>query len=356
MRFSDRLAILALIAVAAVACKDSSTVRGGLGRTGVASGRGIQKVTELAWKSDVDSFGSVLLVSGDVWVPTRKKLVHLSDDSGEEVEHVELPAVASPAMTIASGVAYWGSGHRVVAANVDDGEELWSSKTKSAVQTAVAVSDELVLAGGGTLHAFERVSGEEQWTFEGEGEIDGAPSFVDDQAFVTDSSGRIYAVDAATGQQSWVFEGPAGFDPVSVAVDGAVAVAGDSRGVVWAVFADRGREKWRFPTGGVVSSSVAIHDDRVFVGNEAGVVLAINARTGQEVWRTDELAAVTTAPVVAGGLVYVGCDDGRLLALDEETGEVAWEFELEDEPVAAPTIGNGTIWVTDHSGQVYAIE
>jgi outer membrane protein assembly factor BamB len=354
MRSSRLVACAALLAIAASACKNSSTARGGLGRTGESSASGIQKVEKLVWKADLGATGAPFRVSGDLWVPAGKKIVQVED--AREASAVDLPSRPSSALTVESGDVYWGAGRKVWAASLDAGEKIWSAKASSTVRRTVAVTDDVVFASGGALHAFDRDTGEERWKFGGEGDIGGAPSFVGDDAFVVDSEGSMFAVDIATGQQVWAFTGPAPFADVSVAVDGEIAVAADLRGVVWAVFADRGREKWRFPTGGVVSSSVAIHSNRVFVGNELGVVVAINARTGQEIWRVDDLAAVVTAPVLAGGLVYVGCDDGRLIALSAEDGKVAWEFELEAEPIAAPTIGNGVVWAADHDGNVYELK
>jgi outer membrane protein assembly factor BamB len=322
----------------------------------VSSASGIEKVEELTWKAEVDANDAPFRVSRSLWVPTGKKLVTVSDGEVAEESTVELPSRPTSPMTVEDGTAYWGSRRNVWAAEFATGEKLWKAKASANVHQAVAVTDEIVLVSGGSLHAFERDSGEERWVFEADGAIEGAPSFFGERSIVADSKGTIHAVDVATGQESWAFEGPSPFDGVSVAVDGEVAVAGDVRGVVWAVFADRGREKWRFPTAGVISSSVALHGDRVFVANEVGQVFAINARTGQEVWRVEELPAIVTAPVVAGGLVHVGCDDGRVIALGTGEGAKVWEFQLEGVPAAAPTIGNGVVWIIDDEGTVYALE
>lgn len=43
----------------------------------------------------------------------------------------------------------------------------------------------------------------QQWTFTGDGHLQGAPLAVDQYVFIGSSSGNIYAVDSTTGLQAW---------------------------------------------------------------------------------------------------------------------------------------------------------
>ena len=117
---------------------------------------------------------------------------------------------------------------------------------------------------------------------------------------------------------------------------------------------------WYYDTGslpGVLEASPVISNGTLYGTVTWGVVFAVDARTGKEKWRWDpqlghqnfpsgsmgkpDSEKVRTGPslccgpgnrgvAVYGGKVYVGTLDARLVALDAETGKVVWEVATAD--------------------------
>ncbi|MFI6486843.1 PQQ-binding-like beta-propeller repeat protein [Streptomyces sp. NPDC050564] len=89
-----------------------------------------------------------------------------------------------------------------------------------------------------------------------------------------------------------------------------------------------GTVRWSFPTGGCVQSVPTVVDGVVYVGSDSGVVYALDAATGREKWsRFLQVGAVRSAPKVDGNLVYVPANR-KLFAIDIRSGRIDWESAL----------------------------
>jgi len=115
---------------------------------------------------------------------------------------------------------------------------------------------------------------------------------------------------------------------------------------------------WYYDTGsapGTLEATPVISNGTLYATLTWGVVFAVDARTGQEKWRWDPQVGhqnfptgstgnpnkVRTGPslccgpgnrgvAVYDGKVYVGTLDARLVALDAETGKVVWDVRTAD--------------------------
>ncbi len=89
------------------------------------------------------------------------------------------------------------------------------------------------------------------------------------------------------------------------------------------------KERWRFPTQGVVYSSPAIADDGTVVfGSHDHQVYAVGA-DGARKWKFATGDLVWSSPALgAGGVVYVGSDDDQLYALSLSDGAMRWSVPL----------------------------
>jgi len=255
------------------------------------------------------------------------------------------------------------------------------------------------------IGAFDVRSEEELWTHTPEAEIYGTPALVDGTLYVGvvktvgepfDSGDedfpkaerqapRLQAVDAATGEVEWgcnilpkpetpaVVDGtcyvcgrePYGrfmtFEPsdeVNEAVreertDGGVP----EYGVVQALSAEDGREKWRKDYPDPITTPPAVTEDRLVVGTEAGTVLGLDTATGEVVWETpvDDTECVRTAPAVADGVVHVGSGES-LYGLDAESGDERWTFALDAAVDSSPAVVDGTVYVVGGDNMLRAIE
>jgi hypothetical protein len=158
-----------------------------------------------------------------------------------------------------------------------------------------------------------------------------------------------------------------------VAAGGLVFVAG-SNGVVKAIDAATGREKWKAFTGGDVKYPPSIADGRAFVGSGDGFVYCFEAATGKELWKFQAApigrkvplygTLSSTWPVGSGVLVHEGVayaaagnanlDGTHVYALDAATGKIRWQNHtsgnLEGEKSGAGVQGHlllhdGAIWM-----------
>jgi len=133
-------------------------------------------------------------------------------------------------------------------------------------------------------------------------------------------------------------------------------------GVVFAVDARTGKEKWRwdpqigrqnFPSGsagnpnkvrtgpslccGPGNRGVAVYDGKVYVGTLDSRLVALDAETGKVVWEVQTVDkntdySITGAPLIVKGRVIIGNGGGEfavrgfISAYDAETGKLDWRF------------------------------
>src|SRR5262245_60344113 len=129
-----------------------------------------------------------------------------------------------------------------------------------------------------------------------------------------------------------------------VAAGGLVFVAG-ADGIVRAIDAASGRQKWKAYTGGDVKYPPSIAGGRAFVGSGDGFVYCFEAATGKELWKFQAApvgrkvpiygSLSSTWPVGSGVLVHDGVayaaagnanlDGTHVYALDAATGKIRWQ-------------------------------
>lgn len=111
---------------------------------------------------------------------------------------------------------------------------------------------------------------------------------------------------------------------------------------------------WRF-TGGPGAG-----DGLVAIGTLDGLVIALDAATGEEKWRAKVPNEVIAAPVIGQGLVVVRTNDGAVSAYDAASGERRWisQRELPSLTVrgnASLTLGPGLAFSGNDDGTVTAL-
>jgi PQQ-dependent dehydrogenase (methanol/ethanol family) len=141
---------------------------------------------------------------------------------------------------------------------------------------------------------------------------------------------------------------------------------------------------WYYDTGslpGTLEASPVISNGTLYGTVTWGVVFAVDARTGKEKWRWDPQIGHQNFPAgsagnpnkmrtgpslccgpgnrgvaVYDGKVYVGTLDARLVALDAETGKVVWEVATADKNAdysitGAPLIVKGKVIIGNGGGE-----
>ncbi|CUX97463.1 outer membrane protein assembly factor BamB [Candidatus Hoaglandella endobia] len=148
--------------------------------------------------------------------------------------------------------------------------------------------------------------------------------------------------------------------------------AADRFGVVKALDADSGKERWSTDLSirtslfsrkkpAQLSGGVTAVDDKIYIGSELAKVYALKVQDGSLVWESTVIGEALSTPVVSNGLVLIHTSNGMLQALNEADGAVKWTVNLEEMPPltlrgeSAPTISFGAAIVGGDSGQVSAV-
>jgi len=125
-----------------------------------------------------------------------------------------------------------------------------------------------------------------------------------------------------------------------------------------------GKLKWKFVTGGAVTSSPAIDNNgMIYIGSSDNNFYAINAETGALEWKYTTGGAINhSSPVIdINGVVYIGSYDGNLYAFDTTTidpldPEIKWKYKTGGAIASSPTIDDdGTIMFASADGSFYAL-
>ncbi|UCG49544.1 MAG: PQQ-binding-like beta-propeller repeat protein, partial [Phycisphaerales bacterium] len=78
----------------------------------------------------------------------------------------------------------------------------------------------------------------------------------------------------------------------------------------------------------------------VFVGGPDGIVRALDASSGKERWKAYTGGAVRVAPTVWRGRVFVGSGDGWVYAFEGQTGRLLWRFRAAPAERMIPVYGS----------------
>ncbi|VFP85721.1 outer membrane protein assembly factor BamB [Candidatus Erwinia haradaeae] len=116
--------------------------------------------------------------------------------------------------------------------------------------------------------------------------------------------------------------------------------AADRNGIVKAIYASNGKEKWRINLAdhphffskkqpALLAGGVTLHGNYVYIGSERAIVFALNCNDGSIAWKTSVMGEVLSAPVVSDNLVLIHTTNGMLQALDQFNGIVQWSVHLE---------------------------
>jgi outer membrane protein assembly factor BamB len=99
----------------------------------------------------------------------------------------------------------------VMAVDIQKSELLWvyqNPKRSFPFYSSPAVTENLVVIGGRDkrVHAIDRVTGEERWTFLAKSKVDASPVIVGDRVFVADTRGLMVELNLHTGKPVWYFD------------------------------------------------------------------------------------------------------------------------------------------------------
>lgn len=329
---------------------------------------GPQPPYEVAWRYEPTGFGGfsgAVVANGAAFAVSAKKVVAVDLQTGEELWAVDradgpvtIPAIASgeksDILVYSEGK---GAGTLLVGARADTGEREWELELEDDSTTGVTLTGTTALVGNdvGQVSSVDVETGEAAWTTEEPaGKVATGITVADGMAVyaVSDEVKRVLrfvAVDLATGEKVWMTEPEAvGATAFSVA-DGLLVTAtlGFYGGQVLAVDPSSGAARWDSRMRAVVTSSgsTAVTDDRAFAVEQAVGVYGFDLSSGERVWDFQEngTAQVSGAPVVLGDHVVTGLQNGAVIAVDTGTGHLTWRSDVADDALRAPAVAGDLV-------------
>ena len=252
----------------------------------------------------------------------------------------------------ATMAVFIGTPGGVWALDARTGRPLWRHPSLAPVGSAIAVDRGTVFAGddNGNIYALDANTGTTRWVAgqlpcasppKGNGlratappracpcGTRAGPTVAGDRVVAGTTAGTVYALDRATGKLLWRFQtggavvsspavGPSGAaSPYTAAVysKGGLVFAGSADHYLYALDLASGALRWRYQTGGPISSSPAYANGVVLVGALDGRLYAVAAATGKPLWSEATGGPIDlSSPAILDGRVFIGSRDGGLYA------------------------------------------
>ncbi len=351
------------------------------------------------WATALDSPpGAPIVTDGErAYVLTRARTLVALDAATGAVAWT-LPNASAPA--VAGGVAWVVTETGVVAVDAATGTPRWKQPGDFPRPYRPTLGGERLYVPDGTLiQVLDAATGvPEPFVLYG-----GATGMtMGDGVAVLATGGTVSGLDLATGFVRWTSASVSGeFVPVTPTLvgDDAYLATGDLSGLLIALDARDGLERWRFDTGSrlmltppavvgqrvflsVGSSALALGDPGMVVTAAPSASPAVGtalpagstgpaggprttamaggdaARSGTEPgpapqgtiterWRVEAPGEITGGPTLTADLIAVTTDEGWLLALDPVTGHERWRTAIEPGGAATPLIDGDVVHVVD---------
>lgn len=184
------------------------------------------------------------------------------------------------------------------------------------------------------------------------------PSIANGVVYALSGDGVLHAVDAQTGAERWTFTvgGTFNASPVAFpAVDGDTVYVGASTGSLFAVDTASGKQRWNVTTGGSLTTPLLTLDGLVYAGSADGNFYAFDGKSGEERWRAAIGRVTSSGPAADGGVLFVASDDGTLYALDLTTGKERWRYSAGTK-LKTLVAADGLVYATGDASDLIAVD
>lgn len=344
----------------------ASQFRSNAAHTGVYSGPAVAEPAKTRWKYDMGERWAVRPPArfDGAWVvaPRRGGLDVVDAAKGKLLYSVALGTgggYAGPA--VIDGVAYAvdydpasGQGAELFAVDLAARDVRWRFPAgKNGRSSPTIAAGSVYLGDDSGVFALDAATGSERWRYT---TPDEAPVFcpvtvVGDLALFSTSgpggvrTGSTYALELSTGALRWsVPSGPTDWMG-ALASDGETVFVTTGYGAeLRALSLADGAQRWSATMPGGAWAAPAVSDGVVFAGSYDGVLHAIDALNGEERWR-EQVAkkGFSAGPAVLDGVVFAGV--GKTLRAYGLDGALRWERKTPKDVSCAPVIADGQLVV-----------
>lgn len=329
---------------------------------------------DIAWRQAYaeDVRSSPTVVNGTVYIGTDGGILSaVNATTGEERWTFSTTGDIRTSPTVVDDTAFIGTRDgEIHAIAVENGSERWSIQPADRISGSVTVRNGTLYAGTGEAEvlAVDAVTGEIHWTerLADVGSANGAPLVTDETVIQGTIANAVHALNRSSGSERWTYETEA---TVSTATrHGETVIVGTTDGVVHAIDADNGSEQWIANVGPRIYGTPTVANDTVYVplsGTDwvpGGDLVALDVANGSSNWSVGVTNETNVGATVADDRVFIGDNDGVLRGHYATNGSVAWQTDVVDthgaldgQVLGAPIVVNGTLYVADIWGGLYAV-
>ncbi len=341
--------------------------RGDAQLTGQADGA-LSEALELLWSFQTgdDIKSSPIVGHSKVYIGSTDGLLYALDaatgdslwafDAGDDIE--------APALLLDSTVYIGSLSGDFFALNAHNGNLLWTFTAEdeiygSAVWMKAPNGQDIWLIVGSydfRVYAIDASTGEQQWSYETDNYINGAPATNGQFAVFGGCDERLHIVSVADGSK--IGEVIAGsYIAGSAALYEGTAYLGHYGETLMAIDAEAQEIIWEYDNNGETRaffSTPAVDENHVVIGSRDKLVHCVNRNTGEQLWTFQTRDDVDSSPVICDDKVVVGSNDGRLYVLNLNEGSLIWSYEIGSPVVGSPAVTGGYIFIGAEDGRVYA--
>ena len=192
------------------------------------------------------------------------------------------------------------------------------------------------------------------WEFECEDEVRGSANYHKGIVYAGCYDNNLYALNAENGEFKWKYPTEGGIVS-KPAVSEETLVFGSEDMRLHSIYLRNGKLNWTFYTKGAIRSSPYIAEGHIFIGSDDGHLYAINSNTGRQAWRSDGGSPIRSTPLVDNDLIYFGTELGDFYCLDY-SGAAKWRFKAKRAVTSSPKIMSGAIYFGSVDSTLYALD
>lgn len=220
---------------------------------------------------------------------------------------------------------------------------------------------------GGYFYAFDAMTGEIRWRFQGRRMFKGSPCIYKNRIYQGNTDDMYRCIDATNGELIWELDTGTDCDSSGVVVDNRLYVGGES-GYLRCMNPDTGKHHWKTHLGGTgkgtlpgsngSETSPAVADGEVFAATYDGKLHCVDAKTGKVKWRAETGDDTDVSAVVVDGLVYTAAEEKapRLYCFDrEKKGKTVWSFENSNGWWSTPAVVGEKLYIGGNDGRMYCL-
>ena len=224
----------------------------------------------------------------------------------------------------------------------EDGNELWRFKTGDGIIAVPSAANGLVFAGSYDKNVYALdIEGNLKWKFTAGERTSAAlimsggrnvfsntkrswkemPRFKDPTLYCASYDNHLYTLDF-NGAILWKFNCGSSV-PGGIGGENGLVYAGTINGMLFAIDALSGSQKWSFRTGGMMTAGAEIKDGNVYFTSFDQKLYCLNEK-GEKMWDFLTGGPIVSRPLIVGDRIYFGSSDTLFYCINAKERSVEW--------------------------------